>query len=152
MYILVVVVRMIYNFYLFDKNGVLLYYHEWERRKTSGMTQIEEGKLMYGALYTIKTFTNKLSPTDSTDGFQSYTTSKYKLHQYETLTGLKLILNTDTNVTAVKPLLQQIYSQIYVEYCIKNPFCKPGEPITSELFKTKLDELVRQSNVYTNKG
>ena len=41
--------------------------------------------------------------------------------------------------------------QIYVEYVIKNPMCPLGETITSELFKTKLDEYVRGLPIFATK-
>lgn len=48
----------------------------------------------------------------------------------------------------VKELLQQIYSKIWVEYVVRDPLWTPGTPVTSELFQTKLDELIRQSPIF----
>ena len=77
------------------------------------------------------------------DGFLNFTTSKYKLHFFETPSGLKFIMNTDLNVGSMRDALQHIFSLIYVEYVVKNPMCELNQPITSELFKTKLDEYVK---------
>jgi hypothetical protein len=38
--------------------------------------------------------------------------------------------------------------QIFVEYAVKSPLYTLGEPIESELFGTRLDELVRTSSFY----
>ncbi|KAL0275098.1 UNVERIFIED_CONTAM: hypothetical protein PYX00_003063 [Menopon gallinae] len=133
----------VYNFYLFDKNGTLLHYAEWNRIKQSGMTLEEEAKLMYGMIFSLKSFVNRISPTDTKEGFLYYKTSRYALNYFETPTGLKFILNTDVSSTNVRDVLQQIYSQIYVEYVVKNPMCPLDEAIQSELFKTMLDDFIK---------
>jgi hypothetical protein len=45
-------------------------------------------------------------------------------------------------------ILEFYCTQIYVEYSVKNPLYTLGEPIESELFATKLDELVRTATFY----
>nr|SVE93975.1 EOG090X0HJH [Scapholeberis mucronata] len=140
----------IHNLYMFDRQGSLMYYGEWNRnRKPENMLNInEEAKLMYGMLYSIKNFVNKMSPHDVREGFQCYKTSKYVLNYFETPSGIKYVMNTDLQSQGVRELLQTINSQIYIEYCVKNPAYNYGEPIQSELFKTKLDELVKQSPIF----
>ncbi|XP_067005404.1 trafficking protein particle complex subunit 1 [Anabrus simplex] len=141
----------VHNLYIFDRYGTLLYYSEWNRLKQSGITREEEAKLMYGMLYSLKSFVGKISPLDTKEGFLYYKTSKYALHYFETPSGLKFILNTDTSAQNARELLQQIYSQIYVEYVVKNPACSLKEPIKSELFKSKLDALIKQSPVFISR-
>ncbi|CAH1780589.1 unnamed protein product [Owenia fusiformis] len=141
----------IFNLYIFDRNGTCLYYTEWNRRNQSGISKEEEFKLMYGMILSIKSFCSRLSPTDLKDGFLSYRTSKYKLHFYETASGLKFILNTDINAGNMRDNIQQIYSNIYVENVIKNPECKLGQQITSELFQTKLDDYIRSLPQFATK-
>lgn len=65
-------------------------------------------------LFSIKSFVNKLSPTDMKEGFLSYKTNVYRLNYFETPTKVKFVLNTDFNVThpIVKDLLVKIYSQV----------------------------------------
>lgn len=111
------------------------------------MDLFQEGKLMYGMLFSIKSFVSKISPLDPKDGFLHYKTSKYTLHCLETPSGLKFIINTDNQAQGVRELLKKIYSEIYVKYAIRNPLCAIGEPITSELFKAKLDAFIKQAPI-----
>lgn len=67
---------------------------------------------MYGLLFSLKSFVNKISPLDSKKGFLCYRTNKYALHYLETPTGLKFVLNTDVNAQNVRELLMQMYSQV----------------------------------------
>jgi len=142
----------VFNLYIFDRNGNCLYYAEWNRKKQSGLSKEEEMKLMYGMLFSIKSFVSRMSPQDQKDGLVSFKTNQYKLNYYETASGLKFILNTDLSVGNLRDVLHQLYSQIYVEYVVKNPTCDdPTQPIRSELFKTKLDEYVRSLPAFLSK-
>ncbi|ROL01509.1 Trafficking protein particle complex subunit 1 [Anabarilius grahami] len=76
-------------------------------------------------------------------GISKDETSRYKLHYYETPTGIKLVMNTDLGVPNCRDTLQQIYSTLYVEYIVKNPLCVLGETLQSDLFNSKLDSFIR---------
>ena len=56
----------------------------------------------------------------SQDGFVTYRTNQYKLHYYETPTGLKFVINTDPLVDSLRVVLRQIYTNFYVEFVVKN--------------------------------
>lgn len=147
----VTTIMTIYNLYLFDRDGQLLHYAEWTRNKQSGMTREEEAKLMYGMIFSIKSFVTKVSPVDLREGYLTYTTNKYRLNLYETPSRLKFILNTDVHAQGIKELLHQIYTQVYVEYIVCNPLCQLSKPIESELYAAKLDEVVKQSPAYASR-
>nr|XP_031532042.1 trafficking protein particle complex subunit 1 isoform X2 [Vicugna pacos] len=102
-----------------------------------------EYKLMYGMLFSIRSFVSKMSPLDMKDGFLAFQTSRYKLHYYETPTGIKVVMNTDLGVGPIRDVLHHIYSALYVELVVKNPLCPLGQTVQSELFRSRLDTYVR---------
>uniref|UniRef100_A0A673JMD0 Trafficking protein particle complex subunit n=1 Tax=Sinocyclocheilus rhinocerous TaxID=307959 RepID=A0A673JMD0_9TELE len=104
----------VHNLYIFDRNGSCLHYSEWNRKKQAGISQEEEFKLMYGMLFSIRSFISKMSPLD----------------MYPSL------LSVFTLVTVS-------HLQLYVEYIVKNPLCVLGESLQSDLFNSKLDSFIR---------
>ena len=138
----------VYNIYIFDRNCTCLYYHEWVRKKETGISQEEEFKLMYGMIFSLKSLISRISPTSAKDEMFSYNTDKYKLHFFESLTGLKIILNTDHRVSDCRETLNHIYSKIFVEYVIKNPEYKLGEWIDVQIFIKQLDSYIQSRPYY----
>ena len=48
----------------------------------------------------------------------------------------------------IRELLSGLYCQVYVEFASKSPMLVPGEMITSNLFRTKLDQFMRASSIF----
>lgn len=61
---------------------------------------------------------------------------------------LRFVINTDTTATNVREFLQLYYAKVWVEYAVRNPLWAIGTPVTSELFKSKSDDFIRQSSMY----
>ncbi|XP_012714575.2 trafficking protein particle complex subunit 1 [Fundulus heteroclitus] len=139
----------VHNLYIFDRTGSCLFYNEWNRKKQAGISKDEEFKLMYGMLFSIRSFVSKMSPQDMKDGFLSFQTSKYRLHYYETASGLMFVMNTDLSVSNARDTLQHIYSNLYVELIVKNPLCPSSQTLDSELFSSRLDSFIRSLPYYS---
>lgn len=140
--------------YIFNRNGVCLYYKEWHRPLTTLSPQ-QDQKLMFGLLFSLKSFTAKMDPTSANKGnlgvpqlpgegcsFHSFRTNTYKLNLMESPSGIKMILITDPRMGDLREALKYIYN-IYVEYVAKNPLYTPGQPFRCDLFNTTLDHYVR---------
>eukprot|EP00208_Stichococcus_sp_RCC1054_P007304 CAMPEP_0206145358 /NCGR_PEP_ID=MMETSP1473-20131121/27115_1 /ASSEMBLY_ACC=CAM_ASM_001109 /TAXON_ID=1461547 /ORGANISM="Stichococcus sp, Strain RCC1054" /LENGTH=137 /DNA_ID=CAMNT_0053541527 /DNA_START=521 /DNA_END=935 /DNA_ORIENTATION=- len=80
--------------------------------------------------------------------FYSFRASNYKLHFYETLSGLKIVLNTDENANDLRELMHYIYASIYVEYVTKNPLNEPGKPFNYDTFTSALNKHLRLMGNY----
>ncbi|OAJ44043.1 hypothetical protein BDEG_27331 [Batrachochytrium dendrobatidis JEL423] len=102
----------------------------------------ETAKLVYGVVFSLRNIITKISPKQG-DNFISYRTNAYKLHYYESGTGLKFILLTDPNSDNMVEVLRAIHAQIYVEYVSKNALLPADGPINNELFRTNLLRFVR---------
>ncbi|KAJ3219540.1 TRAPP subunit bet5 [Dinochytrium kinnereticum] len=119
----------------------------------------EEAKLVYGVVYSLRNVVNKLlTGKNSNEGFMSFKTNVYKLHYFETASGMKFVMTTDPDSETMREVLRQIFASIYVEFVVKNPLGgksvpKPEPPkekksgkvipppspmINNELFKTNL--------------
>ncbi|XP_006644226.3 trafficking protein particle complex subunit 1 isoform X2 [Oryza brachyantha] len=140
--------------YVFNRGGVCLLYREWHRPlRTLDPTQ--DQKLMFGLLFSLRSFTSKIDPTTAEKGnlgvpllpgqgcsFYSFKTNTYKLNFLESPSGIKLILITHPRTGDQRDTLKHIYN-LYVEYVVKNPLYAPGTPIKCELFNKHLDQYVK---------
>jgi len=93
---------------------------------------------MFGFLFSLKQLVGKMSPRRG-GGFYACSTNAYRLHYFETASGLRFVLTTDLATGDMREVLRYIYAQIYVECLVKNPLYQPGEPISCTLFTQTLE-------------
>eukprot|EP00270_Netrium_digitus_P003289 TRINITY_DN1375_c0_g1_i1.p1 TRINITY_DN1375_c0_g1~~TRINITY_DN1375_c0_g1_i1.p1 ORF type:complete len:140 (+),score=21.30 TRINITY_DN1375_c0_g1_i1:163-582(+) len=129
--------------YMFNRQGCL-YYHEWHRPCGA---QTDDHKLMFGLVFSLKSFSARMDPINGNTGrgccFHSFRTNTYKLSYMETPSGIKLILVSDPKAGDLREALRYIYSNLYVDYVVKNPLYSPGQPFRCELFTNALDAYVK---------
>ncbi|VDL67226.1 unnamed protein product [Nippostrongylus brasiliensis] len=63
------------------------------------------------------------------------------MNYMETPTGLKMVMNTDPSAVGIPELIRSIY-QIYVETVMKNALIDTETQISSELFASRVDQIV----------
>lgn len=142
-----------------NKNlGECVFAHRWKPSDRNSMetlvSQLEQNsieddmeKLIFGVVFSLRNMVKKI--TADQDQFMSYTTSKYKLHFYETPTNLRLIFITNPKIDSLTHVLQQIYTTLYVEFVVKHPLYTHVPPsaeeggINCEIFRITLDRFVR---------
>mmetsp|Transcript_23726 Transcript_23726/g.66524 ORF Transcript_23726/g.66524 Transcript_23726/m.66524 type:complete len:139 (+) Transcript_23726:154-570(+) len=137
---------LVFNLYVFNKKGECLYYEQWNRENVPS-NLVEEQKLMYGLLFSLKSFASKTSPVEN-DRLLYLRTSAYKMHFFESLSGVKFILLTDPGAGNLGSSLEEIF-RIYVEYCSKNPLYEIGTPINCDLFAKNLQTVITKLQAST---
>ena len=89
--------------------------------------------MLFGMLFSLKQFAQKMDPRESatTGGrpctFHAFRTNNYKLHFLETATGLLFILVTDPSAPDMRERLSQC-SALHDELVVKNPIATSDQP------------------------
>ncbi|KAK1153465.1 trafficking protein particle complex subunit 4 [Acipenser oxyrinchus oxyrinchus] len=95
-------------------------------------------KLMLASMFhSLFAIGSQLSPEVGSSGIEMLETDTFKLHCYQTLTGIKFIILADPRQTGIDSLLRKIY-EIYSDFALKNPFYSLEMPIRCELFDQNL--------------
>lgn len=119
-----------YSLFVFDRR-FCLFRQVWgpESALPIGDTSRQE-KLLHGLVFSLRRFYEKLSNAYKTpeenriigeSGFASLTTSQYRLHVYESLSGYKFVCFTDNKRGPLKLQLKEIYEKLFVNLVIFNP-------------------------------
>nr|KAF6468392.1 trafficking protein particle complex 4 [Rousettus aegyptiacus] len=80
---------------------------------------------------------SQLSPEQGSSGIEILETDTFKLHCFQTLTGIKFVVLADPRQAGIDSLLRKIY-EIYSDFALKNPFYSLEMPIRCELFDQNL--------------
>lgn len=132
-----------YTFFLFNRHGQCVYYRDWQKKERSAKKIEESQKLMFGLLFSTKAFVKQMNPIALGEmekpQFSAITTQDYKIHHWESVSGLRFALTTDPNVGSVS--FEKFY-ELYVDEAMKNPLYTLNTPITHQGFTTKIDALL----------
>lgn len=129
--------------YIFSREGKCLFSLNEEEDE-------EKHKLIYGFLQTIISFIGHFN--DNTE-FITYSTETYQFSVQTLPTDYKIVLITSNVGKAkefYKKIMKQFYRDIYVELVVKNPVLKPGQEITSKLFREQVIYYYASPSVGTN--
>ena len=96
---------------------------------------------MFHSLFAISC---KLSPIEKSSGIELLETNSFKLHCFQSITGVKFFVLTDTRVNSMDVFLKKLY-ELYADFALKNPFYSLEMPIRCDLFDTNLTKLLEQT-------
>lgn len=93
--------------------------------------------------YPLFAIASQLSPEPKSSGIEILEADTFKLHCFQTLTGVKMMVVADPSQAGIDILLKRIY-ELYSDYALKNPFYSLEMPIRCELFDTNLKTVLEQ--------
>ncbi|GAW26720.1 putative sybindin-like family protein [Rosellinia necatrix] len=85
------------------------------------------------------------SRPDPPCGLEVLESENFRLQCFNTLTGTKFLLFTDTLQTNVDVTMRKIYD-LYADFVTKNPFYQLEMPIRCDTFDRKLNSYIRETN------
>uniref|UniRef100_A0A2M3ZJV9 Trafficking protein particle complex subunit n=1 Tax=Anopheles braziliensis TaxID=58242 RepID=A0A2M3ZJV9_9DIPT len=94
--------------------------------------------------YPLFAIASQLSPEPKSSGIEVLEADTFRLHCFQTLTGVKFMIVAENIQTGIDALLRRIY-ELYADYVLKNPFYSLEMPIRCELFDTNLQALLDQA-------
>ncbi len=146
----------ILEFFIFNRNGICLTHLDLQEdpsipnnRALNLMTDKKNEnryKLIFGLLFSMKSFIKNVSPNKSTDFFKCFLTSTYKLHYVEFLNGLRFVIISTPTKLDFSAYLKEIYSAYFVNFISKNIFINKEEPIKNEIFLESVTNYLNSIN------
>ncbi|KAM0484556.1 hypothetical protein ACHAPE_007092 [Trichoderma viride] len=85
------------------------------------------------------------SRPEPSSGLEVLETENFRLQCFNTLTGTKFLLFTETTQTNVDVTIKRIYD-LYADYVMKNPFYSLEMPVRCDIFDRKLLSYIREIN------
>lgn len=129
--------HMIYSFHIFDRHSNCIYNRQFDHTVPSSATPAggipsgslnahndsDASKLLFGMLYSLKTMCAKLAA--EVNPIMSFDLGKFRVHTWESQTGVKLVIVSDNSIASLQPHLLNIYVQFYVANVVRNPLVSP---------------------------
>ncbi|CAG9970661.1 unnamed protein product [Clonostachys byssicola] len=152
--------RTIFALIIINKAGGLVYNKNFH----DGLNQISTNDylVLAGTFHGVHAITARLNPLkglpqatkdasaansrpDPPSGLESLESENFRMQCFNTLTGTKFLLFTDTTQTNGDITMKKIYD-LYADYVMKNPFYSLEMPIRCEIFDRKLLSYIREIN------
>ncbi|KAM0330415.1 hypothetical protein ACHAPQ_006391 [Fusarium lateritium] len=149
-------IQTIFALIIINKAGGLVYnknFHE-------GLQQIttNEYLVLAGTFHGVHAITSRLNPVknlpgatppgsrpEPSSGLEVLETENFRMQCFNTMTGTKFLLFTDTTQANVDVTIRKIYD-LYADYVMKNPFYSLEMPIRCDIFDRKLLSYIREIN------
>ncbi|KAK6071068.1 sybindin-like family protein [Seiridium cupressi] len=142
---------------IINKAGGLIY----NRTFAEGLNQLNTNDylVLAGTFHGVHAITTRLNPLkahqpptapgtrpEPPNGLEVLETENFRMQCFNTQTGIKFLLFTDTLQTGVtEGTVRKVY-ELYADYVMKNPFYQLEMPVRCEMFDRKLNSYIREIN------
>lgn len=137
----------VYSVMIINSSGSLVYFDSYSNMGPKLYENDEE--IIASTLSCLHTHSVQASPVEKSSGFSEIDFKTWKLHFFQSVTGLKILLfcTSDTNREKMKTLLKDIYRE-YSNYALKNPFYVLGQLVksTCEKFSDSVIQIIHEAN------
>lgn len=148
---------MIYTFCIFDRHCNCIYHREYPREGDEQGTinknnQSDAATLLFGVIFSLNNIVSKLGDKGEAKNFlKSFSMSKYRVHLWETATGLKFALISDNLTDNLQNVLQELYKNYFIRNITFNALSpaefKPQQCINNPAFIADTDKFLSSFGV-----
>ncbi|KAI1724094.1 sybindin-like family domain-containing protein [Ditylenchus destructor] len=129
----------IYQIFIINPAGSLIF--NWDNNKLSKLP-INEKIVLSSVFHSLQAIISELSPVEGSSEITRIDTTHFRLHCFQSLTGIKFLIIASPALTQeFEPLLRQLYG-IYADYAIKNPFFSVDMPVRCDNFDAAIKQLL----------
>ncbi|KAI1872576.1 hypothetical protein JX265_005456 [Neoarthrinium moseri] len=142
---------------IINKAGGLIY----NRTFAEGLNQLNTNDylVLAGTFHGVHAITARLNPLkahqgatpagtrpEPPSGLEVLETENFRMQCFNTQTGIKFLLFTDTLQTGVNEGTMRRVYELYADYVMKNPFYQLEMPVRCDMFDRKLNSYIREIN------
>lgn len=142
---------------IINKAGGLIY----NRTFAEGLNQLNTNDylVLAGTFHGVHAITARLNPLKHTQppppagsrpeppsGLEMLETENFRMQCFNTQTGTKFLLFTDTLQTGISDATMRRVYELYADYVMKNPFYQLEMPVRCDMFDRKLNSYIREVN------
>lgn len=130
------------EFFIFNRLGNCIYHLDLQDNSSSNKAfkmvtdkKLEHRyKLIYGLLFSMRSFVKKFSSNKETETFKNFSTSQYKLHIVEFLNGLRFVILSSPTSSDYGGFIKELFKNYYVTIISSNLFTDKDAYINNSLF------------------
>lgn len=119
-------------------NEACIYHKEWNQPNDPKAKEDREHYL-FGLLYSLRRTAMKMSPKDKPGQLSSLTTSGYKFHFYQTISGYMFVLLTQPQCANLREKLRLFFTQVFLPNVVMNPLYELYTNVNIDAFDAAVD-------------